>query len=486
LVGDVLLIRNGELVPADAVLEGGHGLIDYSFVTGEAEPLQKSLGDYIYAGGRQMGGAIEVRTLKQVSQSYLTSLWNQDIFTKSTAESLDTLINRYSQRFTKIIIGIALGAALYWGVVQPSMAIKAFTSVLIVACPCALALAAPFTMGTALRVLGRKSIFVKNAETIERLAQVDAIVFDKTGTLTAAGAEAVRFEGKPLTAVETGWIHSAARHSTHPYSVRIREVTEGDGSLIDVRSFHEAPGCGVQASVGGHEVRLGSAEWIGDRFGASVVPLKAAGSVVHVAIDEDYRGTFVLENALRRDVERLIPQLSTYEISLLSGDNEKERSAFEQLFGPDAELKFNQSPATKLTYILSLQKSGKKVAMVGDGLNDAGALKQSDVGVAVVESVGAFSPASDIIISAAMVPKLGALLRFSKGAVRIVRLSFVLSAIYNLAGVAIAAQGLLAPIVCAILMPLSSFSVVAFSCVATGWWGNRSGLIKSNSSIDMS
>lgn len=481
-VGDHLLIRNGELVPADAVLARGNGVIDYSFVTGEAEPVHKTEGDYIYAGGRQVGSAVEVETVKPVSQSYLTSLWNQDAFTKPTSESLDTLINRYSQRFTKIIIGVASGAALYWSVVQPTLAIKALTSVLIVACPCALALAVPFTMGTALRVLGRRNIFVKNAETIERLAQVDAIVFDKTGTLTAAGAKGVRFEGKRLSNEEIGWIHATTHHSTHPYSVRIAEATKAHADGVEARSFFEVPGCGVEANVGGHEVLLGSAEWIASKIGSSLEKLGVSGSVVHVAIDDQYRGVFVLVNALRRDVEQLVPQLSSYKISLLSGDNEKERPVFEKLFGQHAELKFNQSPATKLGYVRSLQQSGNNVAMVGDGLNDAGALKQSDVGIAIVESVGAFSPASDIILSADRVPKLGALLRFSKGSVRIVRLSFLLSAFYNVVGITIAAQGMLAPIVCAILMPLSSISVVAFACLATGWWGKRAGISQAEAS----
>ena len=474
-VGDRLLIRNGELIPADSRLVNGQALIDYSFVTGEADPIEKNSGDLIYAGGRQIGGAIEVQTTKAVSQSYLTSLWNQDAFTKPTTESLDTLINRYSQRFTKIILAVALGSALLWAFVQPSLSLKALTSVLIVASPCALALAAPFTLGTAIRVLGRRNIFIKSPEVIERLAQIDSIVFDKTGTLTAAGAASIQFEGAALTAEETHWIHSLTRHSTHPYCARISEATRTDAAPDPVRSFLEIPGCGVEANVAGHEIALGSAQWLRNR--AQIADQSARdASIVHVVIDNLYRGAFLLTSALRHDVIDLIPQLSAYNLSLLSGDNAKERPTFESLFGNSAELRFNQSPATKLDFVHSLQSSGRKVMMVGDGLNDAGALKQSNVGVAVVESIGAFSPASDIIIAAAMLPRLAAVLRFSKGSVRIVRLSFGLSTVYNIVGIAIAAQGLLAPIVCAILMPLSSISVVAFACLATTWYARRAGL----------
>src|SRR6185436_8897278 len=141
----------------------------------------------------------EIETSKEVSQSYLTSLWNQDAFKKPNTDSLDTLINRYSQRFTKIVVVVAFGAAVFWSFADSRLALKAFTSVLIVACPCALALATPFTLGTAIRVLGRCNIFVKNPHTIEKLAKVDSVVFDKTGTLTVTGAASMQFEGVPLT-----------------------------------------------------------------------------------------------------------------------------------------------------------------------------------------------------------------------------------------------------------------------------------------------
>ncbi len=473
--GDHLLIRNGELIPADATLLTGAALIDYSFVTGEAEPVAKHQGDYLYAGGRQIGNAIEVETVKPVSQSYLTSLWNQDAFQKHSEESLDTLINQYSQRFTKAVLGIAIGAAMFWLFVDSSVALKAFTSVLIVACPCALALAAPFTFGTAIRVLGRANAFVKGPTVIERLSQVDSIVFDKTGTLTAAGAGSIDFHGKPLSGWDQQLVSSLTRHSTHPLAVRVREAVES--GELPVRSFLEIPGCGMEGNVDGREVWMGSKAWLSGR-GVECPELPGSdGSVVHLAVDAVHRGEFMLASALRSDAGPLLRNLSSrYELALLSGDNEKERDRFSQLFGPAAKLHFNQSPLDKLGFISDRQKCGRTVMMVGDGLNDAGALKQSDVGVAVVENVGAFSPASDIILSAKRVPRLGEILRFSRGAVRIVRLSFVLSALYNIVGISIAASGRLSPIVCAILMPLSSISVVVFASAATAWLGKRLGL----------
>lgn len=470
--GDRLVLRNGELIPADARLLEGPALIDYSFVTGESEPVEKKAGDYLYAGGRQMGSAIEVETVKAVSQSYLTSLWNQDAFRKDKAAAFNALTNDYSQRFTKIVIAIALGAAVFWAWANPALSLKAFTSVLIVACPCALALAAPFALGTAQRVLGRRQVYLKNPYVLETLAQVDAVVFDKTGTLTAAGAGSVAWQGVPLSEAEERWLYSMTRHSTHPLPVRIGEAITREHFPEPVRSFLETAGCGMEGSVAGHEIWMGSATWIASRNIAVPAALKSDGSFVHVAVDGKYRGAFVLASALRPDADSLIRKLSAhYDLALLSGDNERERERFTSLFGAKARLEFNQSPLNKLSFIRQLQQSGKSVMMVGDGLNDAGALKQSDVGVAVAENVTAFSPASDIIMAAGRVPQLASVLRFSKQSVRVVRGAFLISAVYNVVGIAIAASGHLSPVVCAILMPVSSVTVVAFACGVTTWLG---------------
>ena len=543
-VGDRLVIRNGELIPADAKLISGPALIDYSFVTGESEPVEKRPEDYLYAGGRQMGGAIEVEMAKAVSQSYLTSLWNQDAFVKGKREALNALTNKYSQRFTKLVIVVAVGAAVFWAFVNPAISLKAFTSVLIVACPCALALAAPFALGTSQRVLARRNIFLKNPYVIETLARVDAVVFDKTGTLTAAGAGSVFFHGESLALTpalspgerenrspshgkrwtediseitsaeregrkpfpfhggegqgegeralsldEERWLYSMTRHSTHPLPVRIGEALAGEHSGEPVRSFLETPGCGMEGNVGGHEIWMGSAAWLESRGVGQASRLSqtqspkdgdrrdacpTVGSVVHVAIDGKYRGCFVLASAVRPEAERLVAGLDrNVQVALLSGDNEKERGRFAALLGGEALLRFNQSPLDKLNFIKQQQNSGRTVMMVGDGLNDAGALKQSDAGVAVVENVSAFSPASDVIVAAGRVTSLADMLRYARQSVRVVQAAFLISALYNLVGVAIAASGRLSPVVCAILMPLSSVTVVAFACGAATWLGQR-------------
>jgi Cu+-exporting ATPase len=489
-VGDRLRLRQGDLIPADSILLSRSACLNYSFVTGESTPVEKREGDRLYAGGHQVGEAIEVEIIKPVSQSYLTSLWNDEAFTKDREDNINTLTNRYSRRFTRIVLSVALASGLFWLITSnTAQAINAFTSVLIVACPCALALAAPFALGTAQRILAGMGVYLKNSLIIERLAQVDTIVFDKTGTLTRPANEVTFadsrqkswwsvasggtiFEG--LSAEEDQAVYSVSRHSTHPLAVLISEFLGERHSAEPVRHFAEKVGCGIEGEVADLHIRLGSLQWLEDQDAQPAITTLPSGSTAHVAINGKYRGRYCFKNTLRPQIRELLSQLNDkYRIVLLSGDNETERARFEELFGTDAQLFFNRSPIEKLNFIRELQRTGKTVMMVGDGLNDAGALKQADVGVAVVEKRGAFSPASDAIFESRQVSELANISAFARQSARIVRSSFLVSSLYNAVGITIAAAGLLSPVVCAILMPLSSVSVVLFSCGATRWAANR-------------
>jgi Cu+-exporting ATPase len=280
---------------------------------------------------------------------------------------------------------------------------------------------------------------------------------------------------------ERQWAALVASQSAHPHSRRIaqdlpRVQPIGISAVSQVTDFSEVVGSGIRGCVEGHQIRLGSRAWL-EHYG---IPVRTAellsGSASYLAIDGSFRGTFVFETALRPDTKALLAGLGEYELALVSGDNEKERDRFAALFGRRACLRFNQSPIDKLAFVEQLQAAGKRVMMIGDGLNDAGALKRSDVGVAVVETVGIFSPASDVILEASQVPHLARILKFSRYSTRVVRASFAVSAAYNLVGVGIAAAGLLSPLVCAVLMPLSSITVVLFACGATKWAARRTGI----------
>lgn len=466
--GDFIRIHSQELVPADATLISGKGNIDYSFVTGESMPVALEAGSFIYAGGRQVGSSIELRVEKPVEQSYLTQLWNQSS-RKDEPHSLNNHINNISKYFTIIVLFIAFGAFAWWLTVDLGMAIYVLASVLIVACPCALALTVPFTFGSTLRAFGRRGFYLKKTDVVEDIYRTDTIVFDKTGTLTLNRSVNVRFDGGEKDAATDQLIYSVVKHSGHPLSQAIAD-SYPPGSLLQVDRFEELPGQGIMAEVDGKRVTIGSAKFV---TGANA-PESAQETRVYVAIDNQLKGYFRFTNVYRPGLKKLVAELKKYyQLHLISGDNNTEESSLKTIFGPDTKMHFNQSPTDKKAYILKLKKQGRRVAMIGDGLNDAGALAESHTGISISEDVFSFSPACDAIMDASNFGNLHRFFRFTSESFRVIRLSFVLSFFYNVIGLSFAVTGNLSPIVAAILMPISSISVVAFDTFSIMWLAGR-------------
>ncbi len=457
--GDRILVRNQELIPADSIIHKGHANIDYSFVTGEAIPVSKKEGDFVFAGGRQIGSAIELLVQKEVEQSYLTQLWNQDAKTEKDTPPMSLLINKVSQYFTATIISIALTAGVYWYFQDFEKAIFAFTSVLIIACPCALALTIPFTFGSTLRQFGRKGMYLKNTDVIERLSKIKTIVFDKTGTITHSRSSQVEFMGDKLSHAQLQIIKSLVFHSSHPLSKIIFEHIDEE-KLLEVEKFKEIPSLGISGTVDGQRVNIGSKYFVtGDEQAKDDLKTQ-----VWVYLNKKVLGHFQFENNYRNGLEQTIENLhNNYELHLISGDNESERENLKPLFKDHARLNFNQSPTDKLQYIKKLQENKQASLMIGDGLNDAGALNESKVGVVIADNIYHFTPACDAILQADKFSSLHQFIRFTKTSMRIVWLGFLLSFIYNFFGISFAVQGNLSPIIAAILMPLSSVTVVAFA-----------------------
>ncbi len=194
-IGDTLILKNGEIIPADGILIKGEAKIDYAFVTGEAEPILKKSGEKIFAGGRLFGSSIESTLTRNVNQSYLTQLWNNDAFKNQHKSSISYLSERAGRYFTVVILVVSALAFLFWVRTDFRKAINAATAVLIIACPCAVALSIPFTLGNLLRIFGRHQFYLKNTNVIEALGKIDAIVFDKTGTITQNSNIAVEYKG---------------------------------------------------------------------------------------------------------------------------------------------------------------------------------------------------------------------------------------------------------------------------------------------------
>nr|AOR51177.1 ATPase [uncultured bacterium pAM1] len=468
-----IVIRHGEIVPADAMLLQGNAAIDYSFVTGESTPVERVLGEMIYAGGRQAGGAIELEVMKEVSQSYLTQLWNN--FHQSSRErgQLSELSNTVSKYFTVVVLTVSAGVLAYWLPKDTATAINAFTGILIVACPCALAISIPFTMGTTVRIFGRNNFYLKNTAVIELLAKIDTIVFDKTGTITHAQRSSVAFVGEKLTEEEERSIRSLVSNSVHPVSVMIAEYLRGE--KIVVTDFSETVSRGISGTIGAHQYRVGTREFVG--ASAPSVPVNETRS--YVSIDGTVRGYFSVKNLYRDGLPGIIASLGkNRRLAVVSGDNESERPRLQFMFPVGTDLRFNQTPSDKLEYVRTLQEKGKRVLMIGDGLNDAGALLQSNLGIAVTENVAQFSPASDAILSSESFVQLPHFLRFARTSMRIVVSSFIMAFMYNVVGIYFALQGMLTPIMAAILMPASSITIVVFTTVTVNLLAKRKGLLQ--------
>jgi P-type Cu+ transporter len=452
--GDTLLIHNEELIPADGILTRGKAFIDYSFVTGESLPVQKEMGEIVYAGGKQTEGNIELLVVKEVTQSYLTKLWNRDEFKEQEEVNTKSFVHLLSRYFTYIVLTIAAATVIYWQFNDPSRVWPAMTSIFIIACPCALFLSNTFTNGNILRILGRNHLYMRNAQTIEDMGKATHIVFDKTGTLTSSQEQDIEYDGRELNAFQLQQVAALADHSNHPLSKALaRHIGRKQGFDIDL--FKEIPGQGIEGQFGEETLRLGSYAFTTGNTG------QAASTSVFVRFGDEVYGHFRFSNHYRDSIPDLINDLKkSYNLSVLSGDNTAEQENLQRLMGPNATLLFHQKPEDKLQYIKYLQSKGEKVMMIGDGLNDAGALKQSDIGIAVAEQTNNFTPSSDAIIEAKKLSGLTRFIRLCRANRNIIVASFVLSIVYNVIGLFFAVQGNLSPLIAAILMPSSSLSIL--------------------------
>ena len=465
-VGDQIRIRNMEIIPADSVLLDELAYIDYSFVTGEAKPVLVKQAETVYAGGRLIGSPVRLVVEKKTSQSQLTSLWNHEAFRKISESKYQKIIDAAARKFTWIVMGIAVLTAGYWQINYPNEMWLVLTSVLMVACPCALALAAPFTYGSMLRVFGKHQLYLKNADVIERMAVIDAVVFDKTGTITHGRLPEVAWVGE-IEDAELAAVKFLTGSSAHPLSMLIHHHLKG-GTLGSVDLFKEIPGKGIEARVDGKFYKIGSAAFVG-----FLEKIDLQSTRVFVSVDGDIKGYFSIRVTVRKNLKDMLQRLGSTCKALLSGDSNADQENMKEVFAPSVRMLFNQSPHDKLDFVCTLQNGGQKVLMVGDGLNDSGALKQSDVGLAVTDNSGVFTPACDGILYGEKINSLDKFLSLAKSSSTILKTAFAISFLYNAVALSFAVTGNLTPLVAAILMPVSSISVVGFSTLAVNYVASK-------------
>lgn len=457
-IDDIILIRNEEIIPTDATLLSEKATVDYSFVTGEADWIEKEKGELIYAGGKVIGTGIELLVRRTTSRSELTQLWNEQESQQVDSE-FTIRQDRISRYFLWIVIAIALGSTIAWWFIAPRMIPEIVTAILIVACPCALALSGPFTFGNMQRMLGKRGFYLRNTTVIEKMQNCDTIVFDKTGTLTSTENVSCKYSGKVLDHDQMSLIAAMTEHATHPYAKQIyvwakNQLGENEIPTIETKDIIEWSGKGMEFKT----IRLGSHAWLSKE----VLTNEEASSLLEW--NGEIIGKFIFGNELRNGIVSTINTLGkTYQLIVLSGDNDSEREHLAHLFPNGTQFHFNQKPIDKKRFIEKTREQSKGVIMIGDGLNDAGALQAATVGIAVSENLVRFTPASDAILEANQLKNFERFMEYVRNGKKFIAVSFVFSLMYNLTGLGFAISGSLTPFVAAVIMPLSSITVVGLS-----------------------
>lgn len=472
---DVLRIHHQEVVPTDCLLSKGDAAIDYSFVTGEDKLEHINKGAVIYAGGRNAGDAIEVLCVKPFSQNSFTQLWNNNIFQKvvDDKESSVTVISKY---FSIAVLSLALITFITWQFIDAPKAWQAATAILIVACPCSLLLTSSFTNGYLMERFAKEGCYLKNASVIEAITKIDHIAFDKTGTLTEANASSVQVDFMALEEEELSYTLYTMAQSLHPLSRAIVAHYNYNGDGISNVAVKEVPGKGLEAWAGDAHYKIGNVSFVTGGSDA-----QDSRTSVYVSIDGVLKAKFTFLVQLMTGAWELIDSLKDkYELSLLSGDNSASKKYLTEVFGTTTQLHYNLRPQDKLSEIQKLQSAGKKVMMVGDGLNDAGALQQSNVGLAVVKSAFSFSPSCDIIMEVDRLPYLAQYINWAKGAKKLINLGFAYSLIFNIVGISFAVTGNLSPLVAAILMPTSSLGIILIAYAGVSKMAKLKPVVTSN------
>lgn len=455
--GDIIKIRHQEIIPCDSILITDLAEIDYSFVTGESEGIAVEKNAMLYAGGKVLNSMITVRVKEIADRSHLTQLWNERL-DKNKTSTFQRYQDRISAYFLWAVLLISGFSAIVYVIIDPSSTMKVVVSVLIVACPCALALSTPFTFGNAMRKMGQLGIYLKNSDVVEKFAAIDVIILDKTGTLTDTELSTVRQMIEIKNPGDNAVITQMAAASTHPLSSAIYNHLSTDNKMEDhihFDSFEERIGSGIEAHLNSTVYRLGSAHF---------TQQDPSQHGVFFTKNNELITYFVVESMYREGLSEVIRQIkSTHHVYVLSGDNDKELDQLISLGFDTHHIHFNQTPATKVEFIESLQHKGKQVMMIGDGLNDAAALAQANVGIAISDDMFKFTPSSDAILNAKHLKHIPHFIRISRYALTVLKICLGFSVAYNLTGIFFAVTAQLKPLVAAVLMPMSSITIVALS-----------------------
>jgi Cu+-exporting ATPase len=474
-VGDRFVVRPGEKVATDGIVEEGASAVDQSLLTGESVPVEKQPGDAVAGATVNAGGRLVVRATRVGSDTALAQIARLVTDAQSGKADVQRLADRVSGVFVPVVIGLAVATLGFWlgSGEEPAFAFTAAVAVLIIACPCALGLATPTALLVGTGRGAQLGLLIKGPEILESTRKVDTIVLDKTGTVTTGRMSLVDVVTTPETDREqvlrlVGALEDA---SEHPIGRAIaRAATERAGRLAAVESFTSREGLGVEGVVEGHAVIAGRPALLGDRAMPLSPELEAAEAeaartgrtAIAAGWDGRGRALLVVADTVKPTSAEAVARLKALGLEpvLLTGDNESTARAVAAEVGI-AEVMAEVLPSGKADAIRRLQREGRVVAMVGDGINDAPALAQADLGLSIGTGTDVAIEASDLTLVSGDLRAAADAIRLSRSTLRTIKQNLGWAFGYNVAVLPLAAAGLLNPLLAGAAMALSSLSVVA-------------------------
>ena len=486
-INDRIALRPGDRVPVDGVVLEGESAVDEAMLTGESVPADKKSGSELFAGTVNLNGHLVLRVIATGDTTALAHIIAAVQRAQTSRADIQRLGDRISNVFVPVIVAIALAAGFFWAIY--SGAEKAFViaaGILIVACPCAMGLATPAAIMAAANSAARRGILIRDGVALEKAGKITAVIFDKTGTLTIGKPEvAAQLEVRSQKS-EAGILAAAlARNSTHPISQAIAKIS---AEKIEMAEWKEIRGAGVEANIQHStfstqhpmaKARLGSLNWLkesgvdlaaGENF---IAEWSGQGAtIVGLASDKNLLGLFAVRDALKANAKQVVEQLQQQglKIYLLTGDNVLTAASIAKLVGIAAENVFAEvRPEQKAEFVKKLQAAGERVAFVGDGINDAPALTQADLGIAVSRASDVAREAADIILLKSEIEAVPEALGLARATLRTIKQNLFWAFFYNALGVPLAAMGFISPIFCAAAMGFSDLIVIGNALRLLRW-----------------
>ncbi len=509
-VNDAVVLRPGERVPTDGEVIEGNSSVDEAMLTGESMPVEKSAGAGVYGGTVNLNSRLVMRVTATGEATALAQIIAAVERAQSSRANIQRLGDRVSGVFVPIVVVIAIMTGLWWGLAPEgarhvaenlsrylwpitladtalALAVVHAAAVLIIACPCAMGLATPVAIMAGTNAAAERGILIRDGIALEKAGTIDTVVFDKTGTLT---------QGKPEVAAHAVFATDdalmlakvLASHSNHPLSVAIAHwdgarTVESASRIgradLTIRAPIEHAGSGIEARVGDRRVLLGSTNWL-TASGVDLSPAQAfiaewtgnGASIVALAIDQKIAALFAIQDQLKAGIAEVIAELrrAGHAVHLVTGDNQRTANAVAHAVGIPAEnVAAEVRPENKAAFVQQLQRSGKHVAFVGDGINDAPALEQADLGIAVGKASDIAQMAADIVLLKSDVQAIPESLGLARATLRAIKQNLFWAFFYNAAAIPLAALGFLSPVLCALTMGLSDVVVIGNALRLRRW-----------------